>query len=1701
MAQDVLITPASGKIELKNNAVVAASLVLDGADSNLNLPAGTNVHFQNTTGTAPFIVESTTVVTNLNADLLDGQSGSYYLDWTNVTNRPDPTITLTGAVTGSGTMTDLGNVSITTTATSDPTLTLNGDATGSATFTNLGNATLTVAIVDDSHNHIISNVDGLQTALDGKLSTAGGTLSGDLAIGDGTADTRIIIKKADNNVSDHIQFYNGTTRIGEIGTQDATWLRINQVTNKNIYTPRYIRADNGFFVDSTSTGIDGSGNLLGMGTGAFSGVITSTVAAGTAPFTIASDTLVTNLNADRLDGYEGSSYFRQSISAINSSTHDFNDYTTTGSHLVENWSDAGDTVANGPTGSYAWGCLKVTQFNGVNYVLQEYWPHNTDISWSRVRWGGTWTGWRESWGSGSDGSGSGLDADKLDGQEGSYYTNAGNLSSGTLPMARADTAAIADGGTKLATGDQIHTFVTGLGYTSNAGTVTSVTVTGNNGLTGTGTVTGSGTITISHADTSSQGSVDNSDGSVIQDVTLDGYGHVTALGTVNLDGRYYTETEINTFINRSYVSNQSATNLAVGWYTIAINAGDRASARFAIWDTNSSDHQTVIFYAAHHFGTDASNTLTVLDNSYFAGNPFRYIRIVDGGTYDGALLQIYIDDATNSVNCAIVGDNIQSTGWSLRDWIADGTDPTGLGNFSALTNEASKVDLNLIAQGGLATTGEIYAGGDTTQHRVFHDSYHPNADILTTARTIGGVSFNGSANINLPGVNTAGNQNTSGTAAGLSGTPNIIVGTVTSGSQTITGDLTVNPVNDMIIFQEASTNTDLQTVARFGTSTGGVYITSSSPLISSGSYYDGGWINTNTYGCLVNLNHSTGGFAVSGFTGATIGQATSWVDRFTVDSSGNMGVAGSVTSGGSGVFNASVGNIDTTNDIGQVMEKGNAALTTLRFDSDAWRLYAGGAGGSAEVVRVAEGGQMTIYSQSDAQLVLNGDGTSYAGIGFTDSSGGPDYIWWNGANSTFAIGGGGSNVAGKKLHVDGGVTIGAGEDAVTPPTNGLQVEGNITSDGIIYGNANAFAVTTTSHKSKYRLYGDSVSYAIGMVSSLTHGNLNDWAMTFQFDTQTDRGWWWGTNSHTNAQATMSLSTDGNLQVATAAWFGCGIDNTASIPAGYSVFASDDMKTYGSLVQEHNTSGGYIARPGGAQYASSQGATTGALKIAFPTHGTDDMMSFWVDFYDYDAEESYSMFIGGYLYQTTGNNEWVNTTAITFSKKIGKDFTVRFGGDGTQNCIWIGETTSTWNYPQVTVRDFQCGYSADVDAYKDGWALSFVTSFDTVDESETATYPVARTLKSLGEFAYFSPYTALEMSSAVDLNTLVAANAGFYYQTANADTTNNNYPSGQAGSLLVQKSAGNATQMYITYDGDPQLYIRANYQSGYSAWRRFINQTDSDRVIMKSNAGTSGYYLPNTWIDFNSTDQGLYWSAGNAAGWHMYPGGGSSMLFRVNGTTISQRLQTDGGTTRGMVYGTTSNEIGFLNNGGAWRLHCASSGSLKRDNTYTIWDSGNDGNASGLDADRLEREDNRTIAPSELAAGRLKFGFTSWANNNSSPYADFIHMRSYTDASGGSDNLLMFKKSGIGMRIWQQTWGSSTAYSSYEDVLTGVVTGTLFADVIAANEIYADMIAANAITAQKIQANAITANELEISNSGTGTGIFMDGTNNRIVISD
>ena len=50
--------------------------------------------------------------------------------------------------------------------TGNQTITLSGDVSGS------GTTSIAVTIADDSHNHIISNVDGLQTALDAKLASS-----------------------------------------------------------------------------------------------------------------------------------------------------------------------------------------------------------------------------------------------------------------------------------------------------------------------------------------------------------------------------------------------------------------------------------------------------------------------------------------------------------------------------------------------------------------------------------------------------------------------------------------------------------------------------------------------------------------------------------------------------------------------------------------------------------------------------------------------------------------------------------------------------------------------------------------------------------------------------------------------------------------------------------------------------------------------------------------------------------------------------------------------------------------------------------------------------------------------------------------------------------------------------------------------------------------------------------------------------------------------------------------------------------------------------------------------------------------------------------------------------------------------------------------------------------------------------------------
>jgi len=112
----------------------------------------------------------------------------------------------------------------------------------------------------------------------------------------------------------------------------------------------------------------------------------------------------------------------------------------------------------------------------------------------------------------------------------------------------------------------------------------------------------------------------------------------------------------------------------------------------------------------------------------------------------------------------------------------DGTANISLNN-NAITNGAGYITATLTNEqvqdivGGMLTgnteTGitVTYQDGDGTIDFVVGTLNQDTtgnaatATALETARNIGGVSFDGTANINLPGVNTSGNQDTSGTAA------------------------------------------------------------------------------------------------------------------------------------------------------------------------------------------------------------------------------------------------------------------------------------------------------------------------------------------------------------------------------------------------------------------------------------------------------------------------------------------------------------------------------------------------------------------------------------------------------------------------------------------------------------------------------------------------------------------------------------------------------------------------------------------------------------------------------------------------------------------------------------------------------------------------------------------------------------------------
>lgn len=280
-------TALSARGALGNTAPIQSWTSPDGATTYLQVLSDGRLQSTLATGTAPLVVASTTAVTNLNADLLDGQHGSYYNDWTNVTNKPSPVITLTGDLVGNVTLTNLTNASL------SATIAANSVALGTDTT---GNYVATVA--SGEANGITVSGSGSENAAvtlflpQALHASATPTFSrGIFTQATGTAPLTITSTTVVSNL-------NADLLDGQHGSYYNDW---TNVTNKPSPVITLTGDVTGTATFTSLANASVATTLSSTATPTFSR-LTLTQATGTPPLSVSSTTAVTNLNADLLDG-------------------------------------------------------------------------------------------------------------------------------------------------------------------------------------------------------------------------------------------------------------------------------------------------------------------------------------------------------------------------------------------------------------------------------------------------------------------------------------------------------------------------------------------------------------------------------------------------------------------------------------------------------------------------------------------------------------------------------------------------------------------------------------------------------------------------------------------------------------------------------------------------------------------------------------------------------------------------------------------------------------------------------------------------------------------------------------------------------------------------------------------------------------------------------------------------------------------------------------------------------------------------------------------------------------------------------------------------------------------------------------------------------------------------------------------------------
>ena len=158
---------------------------------------------------------------------------------------------------------------------------------------------------------------------------------------------------------------------------------------------------------------------------------------------------------------------------------------------------------------------------------------------------------------------------------------------------------------------------------------------------------------------------------------------------------------------------------------------------------------------------------------------------------------------------ALQVDNININGNTISSTAGTDLNITPLAGQQIVLDGAIQIDAGVVT-GATSITSTSFVGALTGNAST--------ATTLETARTIGGVSFNGSANIDLAGVNTTGNQDTTGNAA-------TATALATSRTIALSGDVVGSASFDGTGNATLSTTIQANSVA-LGTDTTGDYVES-----------------------------------------------------------------------------------------------------------------------------------------------------------------------------------------------------------------------------------------------------------------------------------------------------------------------------------------------------------------------------------------------------------------------------------------------------------------------------------------------------------------------------------------------------------------------------------------------------------------------------------------------------------------------------------------------------------------------------------------------------------------------------------------------------------------------------------------------------------------------------------------------------------